>query len=47
MQILSNESRANNTRSAERNVFVLTDHIPQPPETIELLKARSAPTDPN
>jgi hypothetical protein len=25
------------TRPVERNVFVLTDHIPQPPETIELL----------
>jgi hypothetical protein len=34
------------TRPVERNVFVLTDHIPQPPETIELLKTRSAPTNP-
>jgi len=29
------------TRSVERNVFVLTDHIPQPPETIELLEGQS------
>jgi hypothetical protein len=28
------------TRPVERNVFVLTDHIPQPPETIELLPGR-------
>jgi hypothetical protein len=28
------------TRPVERNVFVLTDHIPQPPETIELLEGR-------
>jgi len=34
------------TRPVERNVFVLTDHIPQPPETIELLEGRSGPTDP-
>jgi hypothetical protein len=34
------------TRPVERNVFVLTDHIPQPPETIELLEGQSAPTDP-
>jgi hypothetical protein len=33
------------TRPVERNVFVLTDHIPQPPETIELLKARSPSTN--
>lgn len=32
------------TRPVERNVFVLTDHIPQPPETIELLEGRSAAT---
>lgn len=33
------------TLPVERNVFVLTDHIPQPPEMIELLEGRSAPTD--
>lgn len=33
------------TRPVERNVFVLTDHIPQPPETLELLEGRSAPID--
>lgn len=33
------------TRQVERNVFVLTDYIPQPPETIELLEGRSGPID--
>lgn len=33
------------TRPVERNVFVLIDHIPQPPETLELIEGRSAPID--